>query len=111
MKKNKKYKIGIILSNLIFGLLFIPSLVMFVFSPMIFDAPGSTTSPFTILFWLSIFSFPFAVIISIVCSWILYNSKKYLSALLISLLPILNIILYFLSSLMMDYFCNGSFVC
>lgn len=93
--KNKSKIMGAtLIINAIFGLLFTFSLMLAYASPMMFDSPGSGAMEFSEVFFLSIFSFPISILISIITSSIsLFLLNLYKVALIFSLLPMLNVIM------------------
>ncbi|EKD70349.1 MAG: hypothetical protein ACD_46C00560G0002 [uncultured bacterium] len=111
MDEAKKTKNTIIVCNIIFGLLFLPSLFISAMSVMMFDAPGSENSFYTMLLFLSVISFPLLAIISIPISWIVYKFQKYNIAIIVALSPILSIVFFALSWYLLYVMCNGRFVC
>lgn len=105
-----KVKIRMIISNIFFGLLFIPSLFLAAISGMMFDAPGSENI-YTLLFFSSVLSFPLLIILSIPSTWIFYELKKYKISFFVSLLPFLSIFLFILSFFLIVIVCDGNFGC
>jgi hypothetical protein len=72
-------------------LLSIPAVMM---SPMIFDAPGSTTDPFNIAVFGTIISFPIVAIVAILISFGLYFIRLYRVAVVISFVPTINVLIF-----------------
>lgn len=66
--------------------------VMALMSPMMFDAPGSTTNPPVILLFSSVVGFPLAVIVGVTLAWIAIARRRDRGAFLFSLLPVLPIV-------------------
>ena len=61
-------------------------------SPMMFDAPGSTSNPqVVVLFWSAI-SFPVACILGVASAWIAFAMRSERLAMWLSLLPVIPII-------------------
>jgi len=60
----------------VWGTLLIPGLVSLLFTPMMFDAPGSASNPMTYLIILFVLSFPVLCIISLIGTWIVFNAQK-----------------------------------
>lgn len=93
LKENKIIKIITIIINSIFCLIFPLSVVAAMVSPMTFDAPGSTESFYAWIFFLSTFSIPIVILISIITSLLfLFKFKSHKIAFTFSLLPIINFI-------------------
>ncbi|NUJ97233.1 hypothetical protein HGA92_00405 [Candidatus Gracilibacteria bacterium] len=111
MDKAKKTKIGVMICNIIFVLLLLPSLFISAMSGMMFDAPGSENSTYTILLFSSVVSFPLLIILSIPFSGIFYKFQKYNISLIVALSPLLSIIFFALSLYLLGVMCNGNFVC
>ena len=111
MDKAKKIRTRIIICNIIFGLLFYPSLFITGISAMMFDAPGSENPIYTIMLFMSIASFPLLAILSIPASWIAYKLKKYNIAKMLALSPLLSIVFFAISFFLLNIMCNGSFGC
>ena len=92
MKNN--IKILLIIFSSVFGVLAIVSLGPILFSAMLFDAPGSEENNALLTAFFSLISFPIIVFITIGLAWIFYAIRKPKAALIIILLPSLNIILF-----------------
>ena len=60
----------------VWGTLIVPGLFSLLFTPMMFDAPGSMGNPTTYLIILLVASFPVLCAVSIAGSWILWNRQK-----------------------------------
>ena len=83
--------------NIILCIIFPISAYMALFSPMMFDAPGSTEDIFVWFLFISLSTFPLVILISIVTSFKMLKSEEgNKKALGFSLLPCINIILFFL---------------
>lgn len=90
-------KIITIIINMIFCLIFPLSLIGAMVSPMAFDSPGSTESIYTWIFFLSTFSLPAVILISVMISFfLLFKSKLYNKAIIVSLVPIIYFAAIFL---------------
>ncbi|NRT86339.1 hypothetical protein [Clostridium beijerinckii] len=90
-------KIITIIINMIFCLLFPLSLLGAMVSPMAFDSPGSTESIHTWIFFLSTFSLPTVILISVMISFfLLFKSKLYSKAIIVSLAPIIYFVAMFI---------------
>jgi len=70
------------------------SLPMIIMSSMMFDAPGSMQNVALLAAFFSLISFPVIVIISLIVAWVLYRSDKLKGSLIVSLLPLVNIIIF-----------------
>lgn len=95
-----------------FFLVLVPvSLFLMIGALMSFDAPGSEESIPTILFAYSIILYPLVYIISVAISWVLYFFKQYRFAILMSKLPLVNVLAFIIGILSLLTFCGGRFVC
>lgn len=99
LKQSKSIKIIIIIIDIMFCLIFPLSVVGAIVSPMTFDAPGSTENFYNWVFFLTAFSIPIVILISVITSLLfLFKLKSYKKALLFSLLPIINFTIIYLIS-------------
>jgi hypothetical protein len=76
------------------AILFAFSLVPAMFSPMIMDSAGTGGNDTGL--WLAFsgaISIPVVIVLSILASWILFFFKRYRAAILINLLPVINLVL------------------
>jgi len=60
----------------VWGTLLIPGLVSLLFTPMMFDAPGSASNPMTYLIILFVLSFPVLCIFSLIGTWVAFNMQR-----------------------------------
>lgn len=95
-KINTNLKIWLVIMTIISCLLALISLPMIFFSPMAFDAPGSTSDFGLKLTVLGLFSIPILSLIGIIGSWRNAKRNPELSFKL-SLLPILGFLLVYIS--------------
>ena len=79
----------LILTSNVFGALLIPDAVAIMMSAMAFDSGVST---FALLFVGCILSFPLVVLIAIAGSLLSYRKGAYRRAILVSLLPSINVL-------------------
>ncbi len=84
------------INTIVFGLLFIPSLLFAFTSLFMFDAPGSTENKSLWVIFFLLFTSPIAIIISIVMGWFLYNRQMFTLAIWISSIPWLYILVIIL---------------
>lgn len=92
----KRAGISLVVVTILMAVLFVASLLPAMMSPMITDSMGSGGNDSGI--WLafgSAASLPIVILGSIVLSWVLFLFKRYRAALLINLLPVVNVILLF----------------
>jgi hypothetical protein len=86
----RRLTLGIlVLTTLCFGILVIPAGFAGVMSPMAFDSGISAAA---VLFVLTLVSFPLVVLVSIPGSWFSYRKGTCRIAILLSLLPAINIL-------------------
>lgn len=107
--QKEKARLLLIIATSLFGLLLIPSLIMCMISPMLFDAPGSENNIFTWMLLLSVLSFPVLTITSIVLSWIFYSNKNYKVAVYCATTPLLSVALFILSIVLLEVSSGGKF--
>jgi hypothetical protein len=81
----------VLVSTIIFGLLFIPALGLCALAPMLADAPGSEKVPGVLLMIYSLFAFPVVIVVSLVAAWILFALGMEPVAGWVSLVPVLNV--------------------
>ncbi len=86
----RRLTLGIlVLTTLCFGALVIPAGFASIMSPMVFDSGISAAG---LLFVGSLVSFPLVVLISIPGSWLSYRRGACRAAILLSLLPAINLL-------------------
>ena len=61
-------------------------------SPMMFDAPGSTSNPQVVMLFWSAISFPFVCILGVVAAWIAFARRSERTAMGLSLLPVIPLV-------------------
>lgn len=101
----------LIIINAIFGLastIWVGGLLMVVF---LFDAPGSQDSELTISLATSIASYPIFYIIGLLWSIKLFKKGLHSRAILVSLIPLINVIWMITTVVLIELLCNGSFSC
>jgi uncharacterized BrkB/YihY/UPF0761 family membrane protein len=91
-RKEQKTRFYLVIFTVLFVLVALLSLLPATYAIRMFDAHGATENPATILLFLSFFSFPAFLLISVILAWIFYLLLKFRWALLILLLPLLNIL-------------------
>lgn len=95
LEKNKVVPAITIVINVIFALVLPFSLILAMIAPMTFDAPGSDKEFFNWIFFGVTFSFPMVILMSIITSLIfLFVLKLYKQAIIFSLLPMLNVVIF-----------------
>ncbi len=111
IKKRNTTRIYLIIASCVFGVLVLPSLPMIMMSAMLFDSPGSEDSSSTILFAISLITYPIVTFIGIVTAWVLFTKKKYLFSIIFASLPILNILIGIIAIIYIAVFCGGNLDC
>lgn len=97
-------KSTVIIINIIFLIILIPSIFGAIMSPMMFDAPGSEKSKKTwALFWCMI-ALPISIIITQIISWIAYSNHNFGLALKINALPALDVLIIIFMFFIIDQF-------
>lgn len=84
-------KVWLILATVIYGLLLFPVALMILFSPMMFDAPGSTSNPYIWILLVTILVYPLVAFASMLFAWIMYRKQNVKIAFLFSLIPVIDI--------------------
>lgn len=97
-------KTAVIIINIIFLLILIPSVMSAMMSPMMFDAPGSDKSQKTWMLFSCMIALPILIIIAQIISWIAFFNQNYKLAMTINALPTLDILLIGLLFLFMSNF-------
>lgn len=97
-------KTTVIVTNLIFLIILIPSLFGAMMSPMMFDAPGSEKSNKTWILFCCMMALPILIIISQVISWIAYRNENHNLALKINALPALDVLIIIYMLFIIDQF-------
>lgn len=107
---NKIIEITTTVINTIFCIILPFSILTAMFSPMLFDAPGSEESFYTTVLFLSLFTSPIVILISVTTSRkLLFSLKEYKIALVFSLLPLINVIAFLFALWGIETFQNGRF--
>jgi len=87
-------KTAVIITNIIFLIILIPSAMSAIMSPMMFDAPGSDKSTKTWILFSCMVILPILIIIAQIISWIAFFKQNYKLAMMINALPTVDIILF-----------------
>ena len=104
-------RIYLIIISIVWFISLFPALFMAMFSPMIFDAPGSETSSWTIAAASAMLSYPLVAVLGIIFSWVFFVKNKLKTALVFSLLPVVWIGLNISIWVCIELFCDGKFTC
>lgn len=110
-KSRDNLRIYLIIASIVWFLSLFPALFMAMFSPMMFDAPGSENSSWTIAIVAGILSYPVVTVLAVLVSWFLFVKKKHKASLLVSLIPLVWILINILLWIDIEIFCDGSFTC
>jgi hypothetical protein len=86
-------KTAVIIINIIFLIVLIPSAMSAIMSPMMFDAPGSDKSTKTWILFSCMVILPILIIIAQIISWIAFFKQNYKLAMMINALPTVDILL------------------
>ena len=97
-------KTTVIVINVIFLIILIPSLFGAMMSPMMFDAPGSEKSNKTWVLFCCMIALPLLIIIAQIISWIAYRKENHNLALKINALPAFDILIIILMFFIIDQF-------
>ncbi|MCB0116733.1 MAG: hypothetical protein R2873_11960 [Caldilineaceae bacterium] len=91
-RSRRRAAISLSVFTLLLILLLAASSLMAMFSPMMFDAPGSTEDPAIWRTFYSIIAAPVITLIGIVASWIAFWLRRHGTALIIAILPIVYVV-------------------
>lgn len=83
--------------------------VMALMSPMMFDAPGSTSNPPVILLFVSTLSFPVVCLLGMIAAWVTFGMRQNRGAFWLSLLPVLPILTAAIAVVWLQIGSGGSF--
>ena len=97
-------KTVVIITNIIFMVILIPSVFGAIMSPMMFDAPNLEKSNKTSILTCCMIALPISIIIAQVVSWIAYYKENYNLALKINILLVFDILIIFLVFVTVDQF-------
>ena len=101
----------LIIISIVWFLSLFPALFLAMFSPMMFDAPGATSSAWTIAVASALLSYPVVVVLIIILSWVFFAKQKHKAALILSLVPAVWILINIVLWISIEIFCDGSFTC
>jgi hypothetical protein len=87
----------------------VPGVLVALGSVFMFDAPGSTEHPITIVLFSSVASFPLVCLLAIAAAWILYALHLKRLACWVACLPALNVIVGIVALICLEVFQGGSF--
>ena len=110
-QQRNNLRIYLIIASIVWFITIFPALFMAMFAPMLFDAPGSEDSNWTIAAAGGIVSYPLIAILAILLSWLFFVKKKHRVAFIVSLVPLVWIILNMFIWVAIEVFCDGSFSC
>ena len=100
-------RVGLIVATVIWTLLGAASLLVVMFVPLLFDAPGSTDNVFTVALAASVVLFPVACLASIAGSWIAFVKRSKRTSLWFALLPLVPVAIAFLAMVGHEAFAGG----
>ncbi|HBR54194.1 MAG TPA: hypothetical protein DEA82_08385 [Flavobacteriaceae bacterium] len=101
----------LIIISIVWFLSLFPALFLAMFSPMMFDAPGASDSTLTIAMVTAIVTYPIAVVLMLILSWVFFAKRKHKAAIASSLIPALWILINIVLWVSIEIFCDGSFTC
>ncbi|MEL6809804.1 MAG: hypothetical protein AAFP76_00525 [Bacteroidota bacterium] len=110
-KRRKNARIYLIVSSIVLGLGLLPSLGMAMFSPMMFDSPGSENNWITVAIVICLISFPVFVVLCTPVAWFLFVKKKALPAVGVVSIPYLIGIALITLFVLLEVLCDGRFNC
>ncbi|MEY3014011.1 MAG: hypothetical protein RIT45_2746 [Pseudomonadota bacterium] len=110
-----------ITASVVWTLASMASLLPILFSPMMFDAPGSENNVWLNLSFYSLLSFPVLSVLAVAGSWVVWSKTQHWPAqrasrgrwiqVGVGLLPMISVLLFSLGFLMIEVLCDGSFGC
>lgn len=101
----------LLLASAGFGLGLLGDLVMLMFSPMMFDAPGAAESIYPWLIVFSLMLYPIFTLIGLLTAWKAFNQADHAGALRRLLIPLLGAGLVFAAFAALELMCHGEFAC
>lgn len=104
-----EWDLYLILLSIVVGVLGVLPAVPALFSVMMFDAPGSTSNPATIILFIATISFPLVCFGAIATAWELYRENRKWAGRLIFLSPTVNVIAFFAAYDCLEIFYGGKF--
>lgn len=104
-----KTQVYLVTASTIVGGLGLLSVMPALLSVMMFDAPGSQENPATNLLFWSVFLFPLTCVVSVACAWGLYAAKVRRWAILVTGLPMINVLLGVIAIVWLELAYGGKF--
>jgi hypothetical protein len=101
-------KTYLIIMTIVFGTTGALSLLPAALSVMMFDAPGSTSNPATIIAFLSVFTLPVTCGIGIGFAWMALGKERFRFARWIIWLPILNVLMLLIAVSILEVKYDGN---
>lgn len=100
-----------LLGSAVFGLGVALALLMLLFSPMMFDAPGASDQPYPWLIVASLALYPLLAIAGLIAAWRAFAREDYSATLRRLLIPLLAAGLVFAAFAALQIACAGNFAC
>lgn len=88
----RKVRIWLIVETIIAVPIMLVGAMMALFSPMLFDAPGSSSNPPVVLLFVSVVGFIPVCLLGLICAWIAAALRRAQLALWLSLMPFVPLI-------------------
>lgn len=107
----EKTRALLIVCTLVFGFGLLADLGLLMFSPMLFDAPGSERAVFPWLIVGCLFLYPLLVVVGLGLGWRALARGNSGRAAKLALLPALGIALLVAVFVALDVLCDGQFAC
>ena len=95
-------KIIALVNNILWVLALIPTVMMAMMSPMMFDAPGSEKNTLLWVILCATFLLPVLILVTQVFSWIKFFGGNYPLALKIGLIPLIDVAFIFFCFIFMS---------
>ena len=101
--------IVLLLSTVIFGILFIPVTICSFTTPITANFQQQRFIEVMEVYFLACYflAFPLVIVGALVTAWVKYGKKAYRSAILSSLLPVAYVVFYLLVEFLFDYVLKG----
>jgi hypothetical protein len=101
----------LILGTMGFGCGVAAALFMLLFTPFMFDAPGSTGSIYPLLILASLALYPFIAVGGLISAWQAFGREDFAGALRRLLIPLIGVGLVVAAFVVLEVVCNGEFAC
>lgn len=105
MVQRKKTRIVLTILSVLAGFMSFP---LAMFSPMIFDAPGSSENPLALFLFYCVFSFPVLCMLGAILPWMF---KRHPKSIWLHALSGLAVAQFLTAIVLLEVMCRGDFAC